>query len=151
MTSYIQEMKKIIQFCLLLSWFLSFSQRECKLVSGNLFVSSSIVKDTIHLNISLKNKVNNKFEKSNQISVSFINKTHSFDYERYTLDVDDETVNDLNENFYFYYNIIKYCLLDYQISYFYNNYEQIEFLLKKGISFYYYRLNVTIIPKLPKD
>ena len=144
-------MKRIIQICLLLSWFLTFSQRECKLVSGNLFVYSSIIKDTIHLNISLKNKVNNKFEKSNQISVSFIDKTHSLDYERYTLNVDDETVNPPSEKIYFYYDVVKCCLLDYQISYFNNNYDQIEVLLNKGISFYYNRLNITIIPKLPKD
>lgn len=119
---------------------------NCNFDNNDFWVFSKSISDTVYLKISLRNKISEEFSHSDRIRISYKNnenEKYSEPFEIKTREQNEVT----KECIYSLYKIIKPCLLKYEKYFFENNREGIKKLESNDISYYYYKVSLTIIPK----
>lgn|SRR5690554_6198115 len=133
----------VILFLFNLNCFSQVDDLNCNFDNKNFRVFSKSICDTVYLKISLRNKISEEFSNSDRIRISYKNnksKKYSEPYEIRT--------NEITEGYiYSLYKIIQPCLLKYEKYFFENNKDGIKKLKSNHISYYYYKVSLTIIPK----
>ena len=116
----------------------------CNFDNGYLKVFCQNIKDSIYVNISLSNKISEKFVQSEYLRISYKNNKDSSFTEPYDINLaEKELLKNIEYNLY---KLFEYCILEYEKYFFEKNKEQIMRLSSKNISYYYYKVHLIIVP-----